>query len=239
MRVGSTVLLHNQQCVQSYDWNTLRPLGGLQGVLDSLEEYQCDEVAIIRPVRDHDTWMKFEEDIKVLHCLKTMTPISFGGGIRTVEHLALLSDLPIERLVFSSAFLSKNSKLLETAKDLFGHQAIQCLLPVRQQQEAIQVYCSERAIFVSQEDIDFDFIKAYANEVIVLDVTNEGHVDKFNFELLNQIPISNHKLIVSGGIGRESVRIAGEQGLASVLIENKVLHKEYSITSYKHAIKLS
>jgi len=239
MRVGSTVLLHNQQCVQSYYWNVLRPLGGLQSVLDSLEEYQCDEVAIIRPVRNCDTLEQFEADIKELHGLKTMTPISFGGGIRTFKHLALLSGLPIERLVFSSSFLAKNKELLEQAKDLFGHQAIQCLLPVQEKQGKLEIYCSDTAKFITPEDVDFDFIDKYANEVILLDVMNEGKSNQFNFGLLELLSIDSNKLIVSGGIGRESMKAAGECGLASVLIDNKTLHKEYSVASYKHAVSLS
>lgn len=239
MRVGSTVLLHNQKCVQSYHWQTLRPLGELQSVLDSLEEYQCDEVAIIRPVRENDTFAQFEADVKALHNLRTMTPLSFGGGIRSVDHLALLSDLPVERLVFSSSFLLRDNKLLEKTKNLFGRQAIQCLLPMRQQEGELQVYLPNKARFVSKADINFDFIQEYANEVILLDLTNEGEVDLFSFDLLKQVPIDNHKLIISGGVGRESVKIAGEQKIASVLIDNKVLHKEYSIASYKHAANLS
>lgn len=239
MRVGSTVLLLNQQCVQSYHWRCVRPLGELQVVLDSLEEYQCDEVAIIRPVRQYDALDIFEADIKVLHTLKTMTPISFGGGIRTVDHLALLSDLPVERLVFSSSFLSKNSKLLDKAKDMFGHQAIQCLLPVRQNEGCLEVYCSEQDRFIKQENIDFEFIEAYANEIILLDVVNEGEADKFDFELLKYVPLDSNKLIISGGIDRVAVKTAAKLRLASVLIDNKVLHKEYSIASYKHVAKLS
>jgi phosphoribosylformimino-5-aminoimidazole carboxamide ribonucleotide (ProFAR) isomerase len=239
MRIGATVLLHGQKCVQSYHWNTLRPLGGLQGVLDSLEEYQCDEVAIIRPVRNQDTLAQFRADIQVLRRLKTMTPISFGGGIRSLEHLALLKFLPIERLVFSSAFLAKNRKLLDEAKNIFGHQAIQCLLPVRKKHEQLEVYCSEKAIFVPVADVDLAFIQAYANEVILFDVDSEGENNQFDFELLSALRIENSKLIVSGGIGHESVKTANEKGLASVLIDNKVLHNEYSIANYKYAAKLS
>ena len=239
MRVGSTVLLHNQNCIQSYNWDTFRPLGCLQGVIDSLEEYQCDEVAIIRPVRNQDTLAHFEADLRILKCLKTMTPISFGGGIRSVEHLKLLSDIPVERLVFSSAFLVKDHELLNRAKDLFGHQAIQCLLPVRINSEKYEVYYSEKEKFVPVNDIDFSFIKAFANEIILLDTTSEGKANKFNFNLLESLPIEASKLIISGGIGRESVKIANEYGIASVLIDNKVLHQEYSITSFKNAINMS
>ena len=105
MRIGSTLLLNNRNCVQSYYWNYFRPLGSMQLAMDSLEQFECDEVAIIRPVRDQDSMELFAKDLDVISRLKTMTPISFGGGIRSLHHLELLMDLPIERLVFSSSFI--------------------------------------------------------------------------------------------------------------------------------------
>ena len=239
MRVGSTLLLQNQKCVQSYNWKTIRSLGDLQGILNSLEEYQCDEVAIIRPIRVQDTWTQFKEDMNALHSLKTMTPISFGGGIRSKDHLSLLKDLPIERLIFSSAFILKNEALLKLSKDLFGHQAIQCLLPIQNKNGNMQVYCSYEGKFISIAEIDFKFIQTYANEVILFDVSHEGACDQFDFELTKQIPLSNDKLIISGGVGVESIKTAHKLGFACVLIDNKVLHKESSIKRYKHVAKMS
>ena len=66
MRIGSTVLLNENKCIQSYRWECFRPLGTLQGVIDSLEEYQCDEIAIIRPVRKNDSLDAFKTDISEL-----------------------------------------------------------------------------------------------------------------------------------------------------------------------------
>ncbi|TBR41260.1 hypothetical protein CBF23_010620 [Marinomonas agarivorans] len=239
MRVGSTVLLYNTRCVQSYHWDIMRPLGDLQGVMDSLEEYQCDEVAIIRPARDEDSFDKFEADIQVLRQLRTMTPISFGGGVRSIEHLLLLKDLPVERLVFSSAFITKDYELLDKVKNLFGHQAIQCLLPIRVLNGDLEIFCSKKSEYSTVDNIDFSFIKSYANEIILFDIISEGKHNQFDFELLSTLPIENSKLIITGGISHESVAVAKKNGLASVLIDNKVLHKEYSIASCKHAIKLS
>ncbi|PJC86304.1 hypothetical protein CSW98_08785 [Vibrio sp. HA2012] len=239
MRIGATVLLSEQQCVQSYEWNRVRPLGSLQGVLDSLEEYHCDEVTIIRPVRHDDTLLQFQQDIEVITALKTMTPISFGGGIRSVEHLKLFKDLPIERLVFSSAFLEKNRNLIVMANELFGRQAIQCLLPVAYRGSDVVVYhCSQRR-FIPFSEIDIEFIDELANEVVLFDILHEGSRDKFDWALLEGVPFPFGKLIISGGVGEKTLHIARQKNLASVLIDNKVLHQEYSISGYKHATVLS
>ncbi|MFA0568262.1 HisA/HisF-related TIM barrel protein [Vibrio gallaecicus] len=239
MRIGSTVLLHEQTCVQSYGWELFRPLGSLQGVMDSLEEYQCDEVAIIRPVRAEDTFESFVRDLSVLKSLKTMTPVSFGGGIRSAEHLQHLTDLPIERLVFSTAFLDGNEDLLNAAKNSFGHQAIQCLLPLKRIDNRVCVYHSGLSRSISLDDIDTAFINSFANEIILVDTENEGSQNTFDWSLLNDIPFDRNKIVISGGIGKICVKQAQENNLASVLIDNKVLHKEYSISGFKHAAVLS
>jgi phosphoribosylformimino-5-aminoimidazole carboxamide ribonucleotide (ProFAR) isomerase len=239
MRIGSTVLLCEQQCIQSYEWKIKRPFGKLQGVIDSLEEYHCDEVAIIRPVRDNDSFDYFRKDIEIVKKLSSMTPISFGGGVRTLEYLKLLQGLPIERLIFSSAFLDKNEKLIMAAKDLFGHQAIQCLLPVTIKNGEALVFNSSKSGYIPMESIDTQFINELANEVILFDTEHEGMNNSFDWSLLEKIPFSNNKLIVSGGIGRNDIIKGRTNGIASVLVDNKILHQEYSISGYKHATKLS
>lgn len=235
MRIGSTVLFKELQCYQSYLWSMFRPLGVLQGVLNSLEAYQCDEVTIIRPVRNNDDEDRFYADIQVIKSLNSMTPISFGGGIRTKRHLDLLLDLPVERLVFSSAFISKNTDLLKYATDLFGHQAIQCLLPVRVNHEILEVFVSSSHEFIPFSALDSDYIDSLANEIIIYDINNEGNQDGFNFEFLQMMPFSSKKLVITGGVGHQSIRQAKRLNLASSLIDNKVLHKEYSLAGLKHA----
>lgn len=235
MRTGATILLKDGRCYQSYQWNQMRPLGSLQSVLDSLEEYQCDEIAIIRPVRNNDSRKALMIDLRLLEQVNTMTPLSFGGGIRFSEDLNLLSNLPIERLIFSSAFINKDVKLLNQATNSYGHQAIQCLLPVKCFQDKVEVFHCQSDQYLTLNNIDFEYINNTANEVILFDIQNEGLHDQFNKELIDKIPLDKNKLIISGGISHNIARWAKEKKLASTLIDNKVLHQEHSVMSYRHA----
>lgn len=235
MRVGASIIFLDGFCYQSYNWNMMRPLGQLQGVIDSLEEYQCDEIAILRPIRESDTMESFQQDIEVLKKINCMTPLSFGGGLRTIAHIDLLQTLPIERLIFSSAFIKKDIELLEYAKSLFGHQAIQCLLPFIIENNVVKVFFSEFATYLPIDKIDIEFINEYANEIILVDMKNEGLNNRFEKLICEIIVIENEKLIISGGIGRKNVKWAKQQSIASALIDNKVLHNEYSIKGYKNA----
>ena len=47
-RIGASVIIKDQRAVQSYRWNVLRPLGEIQTVFSFLDEYECDEIAIMR-----------------------------------------------------------------------------------------------------------------------------------------------------------------------------------------------
>lgn len=235
MRIGSSVLLKHQISIQSYDWECFRPLGKLQTVLDSLEEYMSDEVSIIRPVRASDTLDDFKIDIETLRNIKIMTPISFGGGIRTSAHIELLRGLPIERLVFSSAFIDQNRGLITEGKNLFGHQAIQCLLPLKLINGQLFVFHSSKSDYIPFSQLDLKFIEELANEVILVDTSHEGQVDKFQWDLVELSQLPTNKLVISGGVGKKTIKMAIKNKIASVLIDNKTLHKEYSILSYKNA----
>lgn len=235
MRVGSTVLLKHQLSIQSYDWKCFRPLGRLQAVLDSLEEYMSDEISIIRPVRADDTLIDFEADIEALRNIKSMTPISFGGGIRTSAHIELLRGLPIERLVFSSAFIDKNRELITEAKNFFGHQAIQCLLPLKLINDKLFVFHSSKSDYIPFSQLDLHFIEDFANEIILVDAIHEGKMDRFQWDLVELSKLPKNKLVISGGVGKKTIKMAMKNKIASVLIDNKTLHKENSILSYRNA----
>jgi len=234
MRIGSVVLLQRGVCVQSIHWSLFRPLGGLQTVMDELEQFGCDEVTIIRPVRKVDAFPDFQSDIAVLRSLKTMTPVAFGGGIRSVKHLDALAGVPIERLVLSSAFVNRDERLVEQAIRRFGRQSIQCLLPILRTGDRLQLLNCDTGGQLALSDLDFDFIDAFANEVIVYDCANEGARQRCDLSLIDAIPIDNARLVLSGGVGHGTSAQALDHRIASILIDNKTLHAEYSIERYRH-----
>jgi imidazole glycerol phosphate synthase subunit HisF len=238
MRIGANILLADGYCYQSYGWNQFRPLGKLQNVIDFLEKYQCDEIVIIRPVRKNDSLEIFKKDINTLKGLNCMTPLSFGGGLRSNDYIDMLHDLPIERLVFSSSFIEKDYSIIEYAIKLYGRQAIQCLLPFKFKKESLEIFFSKQDNYVSYTNIDFDKIDALSNEIILLDTVNEGTKNAFNHKIFDILNINNSKLIISGGIGKESISYAKKKNMASVIIENRILHNEYSVKEYKSAKKM-
>lgn len=234
MRIGSSILIRDSKAIQSYNWNLTRPLGNLQDVMRSLDRFETDEVCIMRYSRGLEDECQVQKDLIKLETLKSMTPISLGGGISPSFLPNLIGNLPIERLVFSSEFIIRNSDVIEIAKEKMGRQAIQCLLPLISINNSVSAFHCKSQKFLDINQINFNRIDSLSNEVIIYDMQNEGNIDEFNFSLLKPIPIKESKIVITGGIGLQTIKKAHQRGFAGVLIENHTLHSEDSIRRIKN-----
>jgi phosphoribosylformimino-5-aminoimidazole carboxamide ribonucleotide (ProFAR) isomerase len=229
MRIGSLILFKNGYCYQSYGWNLLRPLGKLQNIVNHLDKYLVDDITIIRPVREDDNRSSFLSDLKELRHLKTSTPISFGGGIRNKNQLALLRDLPFERFVFSSNLFNNDNVLIDAATEQFGKQAIVGLIPFKVSQE-ISVFNSQLNKFVS-----FDQLRNTdsCDEIILYDCKNEGFHHGFSSEIVEKIRLDPNKCVFAGGVTNVAKSIKDLLFFPkAICIENAVLHREFSKLNY-------
>lgn len=210
-----------------------RPLGSLQRAISSLDEYECDEIAIILPLRTNISAQLPTQDLEIIRDLDTTTPVSFGGGIRSVKDLEHIRNLPIERLMISSAMIEENWQLMEKLKETYGSQALQTVLPVRKCGDIISVFHSARNRFVELNTLNMNLLSEYSNEIIIYDVDADGNLDSFNFDILKFIDIEKNKIVITGGVGAEVINKAKTYGITSCLIDNRTLHSEYSIAKYK------
>ena len=108
-------------------------------------------------------------------------------------------------------------------------------MPIKIIDQKIFVYYCNEAKLISINKLDLSFINNFANEVVLYDISNDGLRDSFNEQIADSLSNDYSKLVLSGGIGKETIKWAREKGLASVLVDNKVLHREYSINEYKNA----
>ena len=229
MRLGSVILFKNGYCYQSYGWNLFRPLGNLQNIINHLDKYLIDDITIIRPVREDDSKTCFLRDIKELRQVKSSTPISFGGGIRNINQLNLLTDLPFERFVFSSILFNNNNELIDSASKLFGKQAIVGLIPFKISPD-LSVFNSQINKFVSIDQLkNLEF----CDEIILYDCKHEGFHSGFSKDIVERMNLDPQNCIFSGGVANLVNSIKKSSVLPKALcIENAVLHREFSKSNY-------
>ena len=114
-RIGVQILFYNGKCYQSFGWEYFKPLGSLKNVIKMLDSFEVDEICITRPIKGTKDKF-FLEDCNLLSKINSNTPITFGGGIRSMKHVKLIRNLPVERLSFNSAFINKKKKNIKTNK---------------------------------------------------------------------------------------------------------------------------
>ena len=131
MRIGASFILIEGYCYQSYQWKFMRPLGKLSHVLSFLDKYEVDEICITRPIRKNDHPATLFNDFQQVKLSLCNSPISIGGGLRSINQLKELGEVPIERIHFSHAFIARKKKIIDKAINLYGKQAIVATLPVK------------------------------------------------------------------------------------------------------------
>lgn len=225
MRIGACLLLKNGYCYQSYRWKYLRPLGSLQNAVRILEERQVDEISIIRYCRDDHNEEEFASDLELISNLDCTTPLAFGGGIRDNKVLKKLHQLPIERILLSSAYIEKNNSLLDNAIALFGRQALIAVLPYRVCNNKIEYYHCRRKKF---GNCNIDFVDAHANEVMLYNTEHEGLAFSSRPDNSHLYPFNHSKTILSGGINYEFIKKMRKSDFAAVCIDNSALHHEFN-----------
>ena len=233
MRVGTTLLFKDGYCYQSYGWNMLRPLGALQNALDHLDKYELDEICIIRPVRDNDK--TYNQDLRCLKEAKSSTPLSFGGGIRNLNDIELLEGMPVERFVISSALFYENTALIERLHAKYGEQSIVGFIPFSRMKQ-LRVFNSQENSFQSPQTLNNSSLRL-CDEVVLHDCDAEGEYIGFEFGIVSALGIDKNKLIFSGGV---SGIVKNEEPIPfkpkSILIDNKILHRENSKKVYYGAM---
>jgi len=243
MRLGSCVLFINNYCYLSYKWNFWRPLGTLTNVLKSLDEYEVDEIFLLRPIKGEDKNDSWNRDLREIKQIKLSTPLSFGGGIRSLSRLNSLKNLPVERLVFSNSMINpskKDSILINRAISEFGRQAIVSLLPYKILKDEFFFYSSQKRDFIKLSKENFEIIDRMSNEIILYDALHEGLKDKINLGVLSSLEFEESKIILSGGIGPSSIKSLNKNSsIAAIYLDNSTLFKEQTIKKLKRHAGLS
>ena len=241
MRIGSTVLLYNGYCYNSYNWNFLRPLGKLNGILSSLDELKIDEILVLRPIKGVDTDLIWEIDINEIIKSYTTTPLIFGGGIRNINRLSQLKYLPIERIAFSSKIITHNYKklkIIEKAILEFGKQAIISILPYKYNDDKIYLYNSEDKKYILMNNSLIKIINEYSNEILLYNISADGMYKLGEIDILSRGHFDPNSIIYTGGITDFTLKYLYKKhkDLAAIYIDNKTLFNEQHIYKIKKQV---
>lgn len=228
--------------VKSYGYRMWRPAGGLRTALLNLDRWGADEILVL------DISGRVGIDPKVaggLRAASVSTPVTYGGGIRSVEDATRALRAGADRILIESLLWRGQSEILRIADEI-GQQAIVASLPTSGSSSGtFRVSCSRAEVHRCPPESLEEGLELVASspveEVLVTDVDAEGTHGRFTLELAARIgPVmfaSRKPVIWFGGIGASSAdELLRMRESVGVAFANSFLERELALKEIREAL---
>jgi cyclase len=249
-RLIGMVAVRDGRAVKSYGYARWQPAGGIRSALLNLDRWGVDEIVLVDVSRRPDV------DPRVLAELgrtRLTTPLTYGGGIRTLADVRAVLAVGADRILTESLMWSAPAEIVRIA-EVIGGQAIVASLPVVVAEDGDVTVWSPTA---PGEDPGTDPVRPRAvdswverigslpcEEVLVIDVRAEGHRGGFSAALPDRIgPGLQHfgrPIIWFGGIDHAAARsLLAREGTTGVAVGNVLHEEELAIARLRAAVATS
>ena len=220
-RVIPTLLLKDEVLVKTIKFKNPNYIGDPINTCRIFNELEADELAFI-DIRS--TLNNKPPNFKILREISSecFMPLSYGGGINTLQQIEKILKIGFEKVILNTAALL-NPKLISDASNIFGSQAIVVAIDSKKN------IFGKNQIFAKSGKIKFNidpisFAKKAedlgAGELIYTSIDREGTWSGYEIPLLKKITNQvNIPVIANGGAGtithlNEAIELGGASALA-------------------------
>lgn len=157
-------------------------------------------------------------DIKLVN---TILPVMFDGGVKNCESFEFFLDYAYKIIVPSETLES-----VEEMEKIFEKYPKERIV--------ISIDIKNNELFSKNLDLDLSQFKEILkkldpNEIILLDITGVGTENGYNKEILDKFEDMKDKLIIAGGLNKESIGELDSQGIKKVLVGTSLHSGEVNI----------
>ena len=171
--------------VQSFGYLNYLPLGAPEILIENLERWGVDEIIILSIDRSNSSFGPDFELISRISSCGFATPISYGGGIRSVEDAVSVIQSGSERVVLD-ALLHQNINEVKRIAEAIGSQAVIASLPLEISDKKLLHYNYIKKTTNNISDEIMHLIdQRIVSEVMIIDRLNEGIENGFQRALSN------------------------------------------------------
>ncbi|MFN4893919.1 MAG: DUF561 domain-containing protein [Bacteroidota bacterium] len=212
------LLLNNRGFVKGKNFSKHRYIGDPINIVRIFNEKQVDEICILDISRSNKSdCIKY--DVLAEICSEAFMPLSYGGGIRSIQQAEQVLRSGAEKIIFNTAAFS-NPELIRAAVSIFGSSTILVNIDVRFFTN--DYYCYS---FGGQH---FTHIKAISHakymerlgvgEIMVTSIDKEGTKSGCDLALIDLISSAvSVPIIASGGVGsKHDFKLAFDAGASAI-----------------------
>lgn len=201
-RIIPTLLIDDGDLVKTIQFGSRTYLGDPVNAVKIFNRKGIDELSILDIGA---TKCNREPEYPLLRDIasEAFMPLSYGGGVDTLEQIRELLAIGYEKVVINTA-LVRNPKLITQASEIFGCQSIVASVDAKRIDGGCYCYIADGTEKTKWEPLDLakEAECLGAGEIIINSIDNDGMMQGYDVALVRQISDSvNVPVIASGGAG--------------------------------------
>ena len=238
-RVIPVILLREGRIVQSRRFTRYNILGDPTPAVERISNWSSDELIYLDITNRNDPYAK-AHDVKSLIqaiALKCSVPLTFGGGVRSVEDVRQRLRLGADKITLNSLAIDEPSLIDKTAT-AFGSQCVVVSMDVKINAEGHhEVFkCGRHSTGLTPESFARMVEQRGAGEILVNSVDRDGNGQGFDIELIQRVCSAVHiPVIALGGAGEweHFAELLTRTDASAVAAANIFHHSENSVHECK------
>lgn len=191
----------NRELVKTTKFKTPKYIGDPINAVRIFNEKGVDELCILdirATIENREPDFDYLSDI----ASEAFVPLSYGGGIKTIEQIKKLFYIGYEKIIINSSFVN-NPTLIKEAVDFAGAQSIVVSIDVKLDFFKNRVsYIKSGTIRVDEGPIELakNAEKMGVGEILLNSINNDGLMQGYDLDLVKQVSESiNIPVIACGG----------------------------------------
>ena len=218
-RVIPTLLLKNGGLVKTLKFKTPKYVGDPINAIRIFNEKEVDELIVLDIEASR---LNKEPNYTLIEqfASECFMPLSYGGGIKTIEQAKRLFSLGIEKIsIQNEAYI--NIDFINELASKFGNQSIVISIDIKKNWRGKYfLYSSKTKKIIKIEWSNFlkSIVKAGAGEVVINSVDRDGTLSGMEIELIQKVCNAvDVPIIASGGVSSlEDIKSAVDVGASAV-----------------------
>lgn len=203
-RVIPVLLLRNRGLVKTVKFKEEKYVGDPFNAVKIFNEKEVDELCFL----DIDATLEGREPnygyLKEI-ATECFMPLSYGGGVKSIEQIKRLIQSGIEKIVINNEAL-ENPDFVRAATDAFGASTIVGAMDVKKNfwgKYQVYSHAKKAHVGIAPDQFARKLQELGVGEIFVNDVDNDGMMEGYNLELIRSITkVVDVPVIACGGCGR-------------------------------------
>ena len=201
-RIIPTLLIDDRDLIKTVQFGKRTYLGDPVNAVKIFNRKRIDELSILDIGA---TKNQKEPDYEILKDIasEAFMPLSYGGGISSLDQVQELLKIGYEKVVLNTAFVRK-PELVTKSAELFGSQSIVASIDAKKINSEYKCYISDGVEETKWNPVDLamEAERLGAGEIIINSIDNDGMMNGYDINLVKSVAdVVSIPVIAIGGAG--------------------------------------